>query len=107
MQKKKKEEIEEKRKNQNARGKSTSIAQNTGSMIMKKDIDIRREHKIKRKPTVMQILEKDQDESYGSKIKKSHWLYLLDMEHADAVISDAFWYVICKICNPQPEFEQH
>ena len=33
------------------------------------------------------------------------WLNLLDEEHADAIISDAFWYVICKICNPKPEFE--
>lgn len=39
--------------------------------------------------------------------KKEHWLNLLDEEHADAIISDAFWYVICKICNPKPEFEQH
>lgn len=39
--------------------------------------------------------------------KKEHWLNLLDMEHADAVISDAFWYIICKICNPKPEFERH
>lgn len=29
------------------------------------------------------------------------------MEHADAIISDAFWYIICKLCNPKPEFEQH
>ena len=39
--------------------------------------------------------------------KKEHWLNLLDLEHADALISDAFWYVICKICNPKPQFEQH
>ncbi len=39
--------------------------------------------------------------------KKEHWLNLLDEEHADALISDAFWYVICKICNPKPEFEAH
>ena len=39
--------------------------------------------------------------------KKEHWLDLLDEEHADAIISDAFWYIICKICNPKPEFEQH
>lgn len=31
----------------------------------------------------------------------------MDLEHADALISDSFWYVICKICNPKPEFEQH
>jgi len=37
--------------------------------------------------------------------KKEHWLNLLDLEHADAVISDAFWYVICKVCNPKPQFE--
>ena len=41
------------------------------------------------------------------KKKKSHWLDLLDELHADALISDAFWYIICKICNPKPEFEQH
>jgi len=39
--------------------------------------------------------------------KKEHWLNLLDLEHADALISDAFWYIICKVCNPKPEFEQH
>ena len=39
--------------------------------------------------------------------KKKHWLNLLDEDHAEALISDAFWYVICKICNPKPEFEQH
>lgn len=39
--------------------------------------------------------------------KKNHWLNLLDLDHADAVICDAFWYIICKILNPQPEFEQH
>jgi hypothetical protein len=32
---------------------------------------------------------------------------LLEELHADALISDAFWYIICKICNPKPEFEQH
>jgi len=37
--------------------------------------------------------------------KKEHWLNLLDEEHADAIISDAFWYVICKIMNPKKEFE--
>lgn len=31
---------------------------------------------------------------------------LLELEHADALISDAFWYVICTICNPG-EFAQH
>ena len=41
------------------------------------------------------------------KDKKEHWLKLLELEHADALISDSFWYVICKICNPQPDFEQH
>ena len=41
------------------------------------------------------------------KKKNEHWLNLLDQEHADAVISDAFWYVICKLCNPKPEFELH
>ena len=39
--------------------------------------------------------------------KKSYWLDLLEELHADALISDAFWYIICKICNPKPEFEQH
>lgn len=39
------------------------------------------------------------------KKKKEHWLKLLEQEHADALISDSFWYVICKICNPKPEFE--
>ena len=39
--------------------------------------------------------------------KKQHWLNFLDEEHADAIISDAFWYIICKICNPKAEFEQH
>lgn len=37
--------------------------------------------------------------------KKKHWLDLLDLEHANALISDCFWYIICKHCNPQPEFE--
>lgn len=23
------------------------------------------------------------------------------MEHADAIISDAFWYVICRVFNPE------
>ena len=41
------------------------------------------------------------------KEKQEHWINLLNLEHADALISDAFWYVICKICNPRPEFEQH
>ena len=41
------------------------------------------------------------------KKKKTHWLDLLEELHADALISDAFWYIICKICNPKPEFEQH
>ena len=39
--------------------------------------------------------------------KKQHWLNFLDEEHADAIISDAFWYIICKCCNPKAEFEQH
>jgi hypothetical protein len=42
-----------------------------------------------------------------STLLKQNWLNFLDEEHADAVISDSFWYVICKICNPQPMFEQH
>ena len=29
------------------------------------------------------------------------------MEHADAIISDSFWYVICTICNPKKEFKNH
>ena len=37
--------------------------------------------------------------------KKEHWLNLLDEEHADALISDGFWYIICKIMNPKKEFE--
>ena len=37
--------------------------------------------------------------------KKVKWLDLLDEEHADALISDAFWYIICKIMNPKKEFE--
>ena len=61
--------------------------------------------KIKQKPTVREILGKTEEDK--ETVKKLHWLHLLDLEHADAVISDAFWYVICKICNPQPEFEQH
>ena len=36
-----------------------------------------------------------------STLLKQNWLNFLDEEHADAVISDSFWYVICKICNPQ------
>ena len=40
-----------------------------------------------------------------SMLLKQNWLNFLDEEHADAVISDSFWYVICKICNPQPMFE--
>ena len=39
--------------------------------------------------------------------KKSYWLDLLEELHADALISDAFWYIICRVCNPKPEFEQH
>ena len=35
-----------------------------------------------------------------SMLLKQNWLNFLDEEHADAVISDSFWYVICKICNP-------
>lgn len=41
------------------------------------------------------------------KKKKEHWLNLIYLEHCDALISDSFWYVICKICNPKPEFEHH
>lgn len=40
-----------------------------------------------------------------TKLLKMNWLNFLDEEHADAVICDSFWYVICKICNPQPMFE--
>ena len=29
------------------------------------------------------------------------------MEHADAVISDCFWYVICKVFLKKPEYEAH
>lgn len=38
---------------------------------------------------------------------RGKWLDLLDLEHADALISDCFWFIICKILNPKPEFEQH
>lgn len=43
----------------------------------------------------------------SQKKRKEHWLKLLEQEHADALISDAFWYVICTICNPKEEFVQH
>lgn len=45
----------------------------------------------------------------ANSIKKArqHWLNFLDEEHADAIISDAFWYVICKLMNPKEEFQQH
>ena len=33
------------------------------------------------------------------------WLSFLDEEHTSAIISDAFWYVICKLCNPKVEFK--
>lgn len=39
--------------------------------------------------------------------KKEHWLNLLDLEHADALVSDCFWYIICKVCNPQDAFVDH
>ena len=29
------------------------------------------------------------------------------MEHADAIISDAFWYVICRVFIKKPEYEPH
>lgn len=29
------------------------------------------------------------------------------MEHADAIISDSFWYVICKVFIKKPEYEAH
>ena len=45
--------------------------------------------------------------SFTKKKKKQNWINFLDEEHADALISDAFWYVICKLMNPKPEFEQH
>ena len=32
---------------------------------------------------------------------------MLDLEHADALISDAFWYTIIEICNPKSEFDRH
>jgi len=34
-------------------------------------------------------------------------LNLLDLEHADALISDAFWYAIIELCNPKAEFDRH
>ena len=43
----------------------------------------------------------------NEKDKKEHWLNLLDLEHADALISDCFWYAICTECNPKKEFENH
>ena len=38
---------------------------------------------------------------------KPRWVDLLDKEHASAIISDSFWYVICTICNPKKEFLSH
>lgn len=29
------------------------------------------------------------------------------MEHADAIISDSFWYVICKVFIKKPEYGPH
>lgn len=29
------------------------------------------------------------------------------MEHADAIISDCFWFVICKVFIKKPEYEAH
>jgi hypothetical protein len=49
----------------------------------------------------------------GFKINKNSngsgesWLGLLDVEHTDAVIGDSFWYIVCRVCNPMPEYEQH
>lgn len=42
-----------------------------------------------------------------SKAGKIKWVDLLDKEHANAIISDSFWYVICVICNPKKEFRSH
>lgn len=44
--------------------------------------------------------------NYGGKAKPK-WIDLLEKEHANAIISDSFWYVICVICNPKKEFRSH
>lgn len=61
---------------------------------------------------MQQIATKQRDRSLVKSVgvnreKKEIWLNLLDLTHADAIISDAFWYIICKICNPKAEFKQH
>jgi len=48
---------------------------------------------------IQSLVAKDENKKNEGDEKK-HWLFLLDLEHADAIISDAFWYVICKILNP-------
>lgn len=45
--------------------------------------------------------------SVSSGKAKPKWVDLLDKEHANAIISDSFWYVICVICNPKKEFRSH
>jgi len=48
-------------------------------------------------------------ESLEANNEKAHvqWVSIFEMEHADAVISDAFWYVICRVFLKKQENEGH
>ena len=35
------------------------------------------------------------------------WNKIFDMEHSDAIISDSFWYVICKVFLKKKDYEAH
>jgi len=77
----------------------TTMKGATGSAAEKKDFKLPSINPINEKRLATKVV------SDEPRDKKEHWLNLLDLEHADALISDAYWYIICKVCNPQPEFE--
>lgn len=39
--------------------------------------------------------------TFRNKAHSDEWDKIFDMEHADAIISDSFWYVICKVFKKQ------
>lgn len=42
-----------------------------------------------------------------NKYQIQEWVQIFEMEHADAIISDSFWYVICKVFLKKAEYEAH
>lgn len=35
-----------------------------------------------------------------SKQVRDYWIEVFNQPHANAIISDSFWYIICKVFNP-------